>query len=144
MLSLSEILLPVIAVLLIISPLYLIYKGTISTKNAKQKLIAQIAIFAGVFTVMMIFQAHQFTALAEDTTATTSASAQGLGFIAAALAVGCSSLGAGIAVAKATPAALGAVSENPDNFGRALIFVALGEGIAIYGLLISILIMNKL
>lgn len=144
MLSLSEILLPVIAVLLIISPLYLIYKGTISTKNAKQKLIAQIAIFAGVFTVMMIFQAHQFTALAEDATATTSASAQGLGFIAAALAVGCSSLGAGIAVAKATPAALGAVSENPDNFGRALIFVALGEGIAIYGLLISILIMNKL
>jgi V/A-type H+-transporting ATPase subunit K len=144
MLSLSEILLPVIAVLLIISPLYLIYKGTISTKNAKQKLIAQIAIFAGVFTVMMIFQAHQFTALAEDATSTTGTSAQGLGFIAAALAVGCSSLGAGIAVAKATPAALGAVSENPDNFGRALIFVALGEGIAIYGLLISILIMNKL
>jgi F0F1-type ATP synthase, subunit c/Archaeal/vacuolar-type H+-ATPase, subunit K len=144
MLSLSEILLPVIAVLLIISPLYLIYKGTISTKNAKQKLIAQIAIFAGVFTVMMIFQAQQFTALAEDATTSTSTSAQGLGFIAAALAVGCSSLGAGIAVAKATPAALGAVSENPDNFGRALIFVALGEGIAIYGLLISILIMNKL
>ena len=144
MLSLSEILLPVIAVLLIISPLYLIYKGTMSTKNAKQKLIAQIAIFAGVFTVMMIFQAQQFTALAEDATTSTSTSAQGLGFIAAALAVGCSSLGAGIAVAKATPAALGAVSENPDNFGRALIFVALGEGIAIYGLLISILIMNKL
>jgi F0F1-type ATP synthase, subunit c/Archaeal/vacuolar-type H+-ATPase, subunit K len=93
---------------------------------------------------MMIFQAQQFTALAEDATTSTSTSAQGLGFIAAALAVGCSSLGAGIAVAKATPAALGAVSENPDNFGRALIFVALGEGIAIYGLLISILIMNKL
>ena len=90
----------------------------------------------------MIFQAQQFTALAEDATTSTSTSAQGLGFIAAALAVGCSSLGAGIAVAKATPAALGAVSENPDNFGRALIFVALGEGIAIYGLLISILIMR--
>ena len=45
---------------------------------------------------------------------------------------------------KAAPAALGAVSENPDNFGRAIIFVALGEGVAIYGLLISILILNNL
>ena len=144
MLSLSEILLPVVAVLLIVAPIALIFSGRMDAKNAKHKIIAQICIFAGVFAVMLIFQAHQFTALAEDTTATTSTSAQGLGFIAAALAVGCSSLGAGIAVAKATPAALGAVSENPDNFGRALIFVALGEGIAIYGLLISILIMNKL
>ena len=61
-----------------------------------------------------------------------------------AMAVGCSCIGAGWAVAKAAPAALGAVSENPDNFGRAIIFVALGEGVAIYGLLISILILNNL
>ena len=60
------------------------------------------------------------------------------------MAVGCSCIGAGWAVAKAAPAALGAVSENPDNFGRAIIFVALGEGVAIYGLLISILILNNL
>ena len=41
------------------------------------------------------------------------------------------------------PAAIGAFSENPKSFGKALIFVALGEGVALYGLLISILILNK-
>ncbi|NLH62985.1 MAG: ATPase [Erysipelotrichaceae bacterium] len=143
MLSLTEILLPVVAVLLIVGPLALIFSGRLNAKNAKHKVIAQICIFTGVFAVMVIFQAHQFTALAADTAAAADTS-KGLGFIAAAIAVSCSSLGAGLAVAKATPAALGAVSENPDNFGRALIFVALGEGIAIYGLLISILILNNL
>ena len=53
-------------------------------------------------------------------------------------------IGAGIAVAAAAPAAIGAVSEDPKSFGKAIIFVVLGEGIAIYGLLISILIINKL
>ena len=144
MLSLSEILLPVVAVVLIVAPIALVFSGRMNPKNAKQKMIAQICIFAGVFAVMMIFKAHQFAALAEDTTTTAVDNSRGLGFIAAAIAVSASSLGAGLAVAKATPAALGAVSENPDNFGRALIFVALGEGIAIYGLLISILILNNL
>jgi len=65
--------------------------------------------------------------------------AQGLGFLAAALATGLSSLGAGIAVAFAAPAAIGAFSENKENFGKAMIFVAMGEGVAIYGLLISII-----
>ena len=63
---------------------------------------------------------------------------------AAALATGLSALGAGIAVAAAAPAAIGAFSENEKNFGKSLIFVALGEGVAIYGLLISILIINAL
>jgi V/A-type H+-transporting ATPase subunit K len=60
MLSLSEILLPVVAVLLIVGPIALIFSGRMNVKNAKQKIIAQICIFAGVFAVMMIFQAHQF------------------------------------------------------------------------------------
>ena len=144
MLSISEIIVPFIAVVMIIAPLYLIARGGINRKNAKHKLIAQISIFAGVFAVCLIVQANQFTALAEEASATGATSATGLGFIAAALATGCSSLGAGLAVAKAAPAAIGAISENPDNFGKAMIFVALGEGIAIYGLLISILIINQL
>ena len=61
-----------------------------------------------------------------------------------ALVTGMSALGAGIAVASAAPAAIGATSEDPKAFGKALIFVALGEGVAVYGLLISILIINKL
>jgi len=53
-------------------------------------------------------------------------------------------LGAPIRGAAAAPAAIGAISENSDNFGKAMIFVALAEGVAIYGLLISILIIGKL
>ena len=67
-----------------------------------------------------------------------------MGYIAAALVTGISAIGAGIAIAAAAPAAIGAVSEDGKNFGKALIFVVLGEGIALYGLLISILILNKI
>ena len=80
--------------------------------------------------------------------ATQPPSAEGLisgwGLIAAALATGLSSLGAGIAVAKVGTAAVAALAEKPELFGRLLIFVGLAEGIAIYGLIISILILNRL
>lgn len=142
MLTLKEMILPLIAVVLIVGPIALIFSGKVSAKNARAKMIAQISIFAGVFAVMMIFQLHQFTVFAEDGAVVDTS--KSMGFLAAALAVAASSLGAAWAVAKAAPAALGAISENPDNFGKAIIFVALGEGIAIYGLLISILIINAL
>ncbi len=142
MLTLKEMILPLIAVVLIVGPIALIFSGKVSAKNARAKMIAQISIFAGVFSVMMIFQLHQFTVFAEDGAVVDTS--KSMGFLAAALAVAASSLGAAWAVAKAAPAALGAISENPDNFGKAIIFVALGEGIAIYGLLISILILNNL
>ena len=64
--------------------------------------------------------------------------------IAAALVTGLSGIGGGIAVASAAPAAIAATSEDPKAFGKALIFVALGEGIALYGLLVSILIFGQL
>ena len=53
-------------------------------------------------------------------------------------------LGAGFAVAKVGTAAIGALAEKPELFGRLLIFVGLAEGIAIYGLIVSILILNRL
>ena len=68
---------------------------------------------------------------------------KGMGLIAAALVTGLAGIGGGIAVAASAPAAIGATSEDPKAFGKSLIFVALGEGIALYGLLISILILNK-
>ena len=66
------------------------------------------------------------------------------GFLAAALATGLSSLGAGFAVASVGSAAIGALAEKPELLGRVLIMVGLAEGIAIYGLIISILILNQL
>lgn len=76
-------------------------------------------------------------------TATVPASTDGLRFIGAALATGMSTIGAGIAVASAASAALGALSEDSSVFGKALIFVALAEGVALYGMLISFMILNN-
>ena len=80
---------------------------------------------------------------AQTQEADSAVSDNGLGLIAAALAVGIAGIGGGIAVASAAPAAIGATSEDPKAFGKAMIFVALGEGIALYGLLIAILIWMK-
>jgi V/A-type H+-transporting ATPase subunit K len=73
-----------------------------------------------------------------------SADAWSFGLLAAALATGLAALGAGFAVAKVGTAAIGALAEKPELFGRLLIFIGLAEGIAIYGLIVSILILNRL
>lgn len=65
------------------------------------------------------------------------------GFAAAAAAVGIGSIGAGIAVSYVGSAAIGALSEKPETFGRSIVFVGLAEGIAIYGLIIAIIILGK-
>ena len=65
-------------------------------------------------------------------------------FLAAAISTALAALGAGFAVAKVGAAAIGALAEKPELFGRLLIFVGLAEGIAIYGLIVSILILNRL
>ena len=67
----------------------------------------------------------------------------GSGLIAAGIAAGVSALAAGVAVAYVGAAAVGAVSEKPEVFGRTIIFVALGEGIAVLGLVIAMLILNN-
>ncbi|MEO8676089.1 MAG: ATP synthase subunit C, partial [Casimicrobiaceae bacterium] len=67
-----------------------------------------------------------------------------LGVLAAALSTALAALGAGYAVAKVGAAAIGALAEKPELFGRLLILVGLAEGIAIYGLIVSILILNRL
>ena len=66
------------------------------------------------------------------------------GLVAAALATGLSALGAAYAVAHVGSAAVGALAEKPELLGRVLILVGLAEGIAIYGLIVSILILNRL
>ena len=68
---------------------------------------------------------------------------KGLGLLAAGLVTGLAGIGGGLAVAAGAPAAIAATSEDPKAFGKALIFVALGESIALYGVVISILILNK-
>ena len=66
-----------------------------------------------------------------------------LAFIAAAISTGLATIGAGIAVGSTGSAALGSIAERPELFGRSLVYVGLAEGIAIYGLLVSILILGR-
>lgn len=76
--------------------------------------------------------------------ATGATEVNGLGLIAAALSTGMATIGTGYAVGVVGSAALGAVSEDDSILGKTLIFVGLAEGIAIYGLIISIMILGKL
>lgn len=78
------------------------------------------------------------TAAAEKTD-----NSKGFGLLAAGLVTGLAGIGGGIAVAAGAPAAIAATAENPKSFGKSIIFVALGESIALYGVVISILILNK-
>ncbi len=78
-----------------------------------------------------------------QTTTTSTGVDSGSAFLGAAIAVAASAIGAGIAVAYTGSAALATVSEQPDLFGRAMVVVGLAEGIAIYGLIVAVLILNK-
>lgn len=69
---------------------------------------------------------------------------KGIGMFAAALAIGLSAIGSGIAVAVVASSAVGAISENPSLLGKTVIFAGLAEGIAIYGLIIAIMILSKI
>lgn len=71
-------------------------------------------------------------------------SSAGLGYLGAALATGLACLGSGVAVGNVGSAALGAISEDEKMLGKTLIYVGLAEGIAIYGLVISIMILGAL
>ena len=134
--TILEFILPALVVILLSLPLIKVFTGKVSVKSAKIRLATHIAGFAGAVCLALYLAAITNGVYAEETAVITGTIAQGLGFVAAARA--------GIAVAAAAPAAIGAFSENEKNFGKSLIFVALGEGVAIYGLLISILIINKI
>ena len=142
MLNMFELLLPLILIALISLPLVNVFRGKKSVSVAKRRMITHVCFFFAIVLGTVFFSATKaYAAGADDGTMKMAGSfGQGLGFIAAALATGLSALGAGIAVAAAAPAAIGAFSENEKNFGKSMIFVALGEGVAIYGLLISIFI----
>ena len=123
-------------------------RGRKKTKALFAQLIAFVAVCMIAFAVPAVAHAasggaSDTAAQTAETTAAPSNSSSGMTMLAAALATGLAGIGGGVAVAASAPAAIGATSEDPKAFGKALIFVALGEGIAIYGLLISILILNK-
>jgi V/A-type H+-transporting ATPase subunit K len=92
--------------------------------------------------IVLVWLASPPTALAAEATAQTAAG-DPYASLAAAIATGLAAVGAGIAVSGTGAAAVGAIAEKPEAFGRSLIFVGLAEGIAIYGLLIAFMVLNR-
>lgn len=127
-----------ILVLMLISPLYVLYRRKVQGKTVRFGLIANIASF---FAFCVLFTAVGLVDTAKAAEAVSASAGlslgDGIGLIAAAMATGLSCIGGGIAVSSAASAALGAISENDKVFGKALIFVGLAEGVALYGVLIS-------
>jgi len=66
------------------------------------------------------------------------------GLIAAAIAFGLGAIGAGVAIAHVGAAAMGAIAEKPEIAGQALIFVALAEGLVVFGFITALMILGKL
>lgn len=121
-------------------------------QSPKKVLLSQLAGFALIliltsaltFSVSAASEGTQAQEPQEETVAVAGNNSLGLCLIAAAVVTGLAGIGGGIAVAAGAPAAIAATSEDPKSFGKSLIFVALGESIALYGVVISILILNKL
>ena len=103
----------------------------------KTALAANLFLFFGtmVFSAVVMFSGNAQAA---------GPSAAGMGYLSAALSTGLSCLGGGIAVSAAASAALGAISEDSSILGKSLIFVGLAEGVCLYGLIISFMILGKL
>ena len=131
-----SILFTVALLLTIILPVIGYFVGEQTKGRFKRTVIGNVVAFFGVFLLGTVFI---FTSTAVADTATISS---GLGLIAAGLAIGLSCIGSGYAVASSASAALGALSEDSSVFGKALIFVALAEGIALWGFIVAFLILT--
>ena len=137
-------LLPLFALALIIIPLAAaIHKARAGKSfSRKRTILLNGGVFTGVMILMTVLMpviaGAEGAAVAAETGVTVG---EGLKALAASLSTGFATIGTGIAVGNAASAAIGATSEDEKNFTKSLIFVALGEGVAIYGLLISILIL---
>ena len=129
----TQIILAVALVLSIIVPFGYYFIGEKSRGRYKTTIATNAFFFFGTMLVaaMVMFAGSSSVQAA---TGADAGIATGLGYIAAALVTGLSCIGGGIAVASAASAAL----------GKSLIFVGLAEGVALYGLIISFMIIGKL
>ena len=137
-------LIPLFAVAMLILPVVYVLKRKNKNNSAKKAFIVNICSFFAVLALAVILPTGEFVSAATAETVSNVIGDAGIGYLAAALSVGLGSIGCGIAVGNAAPAAIGAVAEEPKSFSKALIFVALGEGVALYGFLISFMILNAL
>lgn len=140
---LIQITVAVALILSIIVPFGTFFLGEKNKKRYKNSLACNCFFFFGTLIVGTIVM-FAGTTNVHAAAAGNAGLAQGLGYIGAALVTGLSGIGSGIAVASSASAALGAISEDGSLFGKSMIFVAMAEGIALYGLIISFMILGRL
>ena len=108
----------------------------------------QLVAFVGAQLGLLLLGMQEAFAVTETAAAAGAATGMstgmGLAIIGAGIPTGLSTIGAGIAVGPIGAASLAAITEKPEILGRTLIYLGLAEGIAIYGLVISILLLNKI
>jgi V/A-type H+-transporting ATPase subunit K len=121
-------------------------RRSIKKKMLKTLFGANIGIFFGlmIVTTIVLLSGNTAGAAAEAVGGglVSDNSRYGIAYLSAAISTGLATIGAGIAVAMTGSAALGAISEDQSLLGKSLIIVGLAEGIAIYGLIVSILILG--
>ena len=115
-----------------------------SRKRYKRAIGSNVFFFFGALVVAGSMLLGGPDVQAAEAAASDSGLATGLGYLAAALVTGLSGIGGGIAVASSASAALGAISEDGSIFGKSMIFVAMAEGVCLYGLIISFMILGNL
>ncbi len=122
-------------------------EATRARRLFRPTLAANVAVFFGAQLLIAILGVSDALAAPEVQAAVGSDAGisvgMGLAFIGIALPTAFSTVGAGIAVGPIGAASLAAVSEKPEMFGRTLVYLGLAEGIAIYGLVLSILLLNR-
>ena len=113
----------------------------------KPTLATNLALFIGAQLALAILGVNEAVAASEVNAAATGtggiSTGMGLALIGVGLPTAFSTIAAGIAVGPIGAASLAAVSEKPEMFGRTLVYLGLAEGIAIYGLVLSILMLNR-
>ena len=144
--TITSILLVVALVLSIIVPFGAFLIGEKNRGRYKTSLAVNCFFFFGTLILANIiaFTSDSTSLAAGEAAASAGDLSTRLGYLAAALVTGLSCIGGGIAVASAASAALGAISEDQSILGKSLIFVGLAEGVALYGLIISFMILGKL
>ncbi len=130
-------------VLGIIIPFGYFLIGEKTKRRYKRALGVNVFFYFGAFVIASIMM-FGGSVQAADAAEKAAGMATGLGYIAAALSTGLSCVGGGVAVASAASAALGAISEDSSVLGKSLIFVGLAEGVCLYGLIISFMILGTL
>lgn len=105
-------------------------------------LVALMVIFGAVTTLGA--SAQTTAADAAKSISAEQATVQKFGLLAAAIAFGFGALGAGFAIANVGAAAMGAIGEKPEIASQALIFIALAEGLVVFGFITALMILGKI